>query len=243
MVSFIESGLATRVEYEASGLATRGASTGSVIIRGMPVSANVIPAVLLAKTLGCGDMEMMNIMEGEHMTPEMLKLNPFHQMPNMSDGDFALAESSAIVRYIANKYGPEMHGGADLQKKATQDWAIEWCSTNFRADFLNLWYPTAGFGLPPEDQAVANAKSLENLGIFASHFLASGKFIGGASTPSIADYICATKFHMCAHPAVKARSGFEMPARILQYTSDFLAACPARDFLKMHDGFLASKME
>jgi hypothetical protein len=61
-----------------SGAADSGGK-GSVIIRGMPISGNVIPAVLLAKTLGVGDMEMMNIMEGAQMTPEMLKINPWHR--------------------------------------------------------------------------------------------------------------------------------------------------------------------
>ena len=61
----------------------------------------------------------MNIMEGAHMTPEMLKVNPWHQMPNMSDGDVHLGESGAIIRYIANKYAPEMYGGSDLAAKAT----------------------------------------------------------------------------------------------------------------------------
>ena len=75
-------------------------ATGSVKVRGMPISGNVIPAVMLCKTLGCGDMEMMNIMEGQHMTPEMLKINPWHQMPNMSDGDVHLGESGAIIRYV-----------------------------------------------------------------------------------------------------------------------------------------------
>ena len=78
-----------------------------VIVRGMGISHNVIPSVLLAKDIGAGDFEEMNIMTGAHMTPEMLKVNPWHQMPNMSDGDLNLGESGAIIRYIANKYDPE----------------------------------------------------------------------------------------------------------------------------------------
>ena len=97
----------------------------------MGISHNVIPSVLLAKDIGAGDFEEMNIMTGAHMTPEMLKVNPWHQMPNMSDGDLNLGESGAIIRYIANKYDPEKYGGADPAKKAIIDWALEWMSTNF----------------------------------------------------------------------------------------------------------------
>jgi len=242
--SFIESGHTSRVEYEkwiASGAAAD--STGSVKVRGMPISGNVIPAVMLAKAIGCGDMEMMNIMEGEHMTPQMLKINPWHQMPNMSDGDINLAESGAIIRYIANKYAPNMYGGSDYAAKAKIDWALEWASTNFSKDFANIWYPTAGFGPPPDDQPAANTKAVENLELFASTFLTGpGKFIGGSETPTIADYVLATRFHMCAHAAIKKTTGFELPATIKSYVVDFLAACPSKDFLQAHDGFFDSKM-
>jgi len=243
-VSFIDSPCKTRVEYEAwlkSGAASGG--KGSVIIRGMPVSGNVIPAVLLAKTLGVGDMEMMNIMEGAQMTPEMLKINPWHQMPNMTDGDVNIAESGAIIRYIANKYAPHMYGGDDMGAKAVIDWALEWASTNFSKNFSTIWYPTAGFGAPPDDQEAANKKSVENLELFASKFLSGpGKFVGGAATPTIADYVCATKFHMCGHAACKAKTGFELPAKIKIYVLDFMTACPSKDFLQAHDGFLSTKL-
>ena len=48
------------------------------------------------------------------MKPEMLKINPWHQMPNMSDGALNLAESGAIIRYIANKYAPSTYGAGNL---------------------------------------------------------------------------------------------------------------------------------
>lgn len=250
--SFIESGFTSRVEYDkfiASGAtdisdATKSA-TKSVKVRGMPISGNVIPAVLLAKTLGCGDMESMNIMEGEHMTPEMLKINPWHQMPNMSDGDVHIAESGAIIRYIANKYGPHLYGGTDMKVKATIDFALEWASSNFSKNFSNIWYPTTGFGPPPEDYAASNAKAVENLELFASHFLCGpGKFIGGAASPSIADYVCAVRFHQASHAACKKVTGFEPPAKIKIYVLDFLSSLPGdvKDFLKAHDGFLDTKL-
>ena len=52
-VSFIESGYTTRVEYDKWLASGGGSAGGSVIVRGMGISHNVIPAVLLAKDLGC----------------------------------------------------------------------------------------------------------------------------------------------------------------------------------------------
>jgi len=250
--TFIETGFVARVEYEkwvAAGCpddpnAEPPSAKPKVIIRGMALSHNVIPAVLLAKDLGCGDFESMNLMKGEHMVPAMLKINPWHQMPNMSDGDLNIAESGAIIRYIANKYGPDKYGGGDPSKVAVIDWALEWMSTNFgKNNFSTIWYPVAGFGPPPEDQAAANAKAVENLETFVSVFLTGpGKFIGGFDTPSIADYVVATKLHCIGLPVLKAKVGFELPARLKIYVLDFISQCPSKDFLKEHDAFMSSKM-
>ena len=106
-----------------------------------------------------------------------------------------------------------------------------------------IWYPTTGFGAPPEDQAAANKKAVENLDLFTSKFLCGpGKFIGGSATPTIADYVCATRFHMCGHAACKKTTGFELPAKIKIYVLDFLSACQSKDFLQAHDGFLSTKL-
>jgi len=209
----------------------------------MAISHNVIPAVLLAMDKDCGTFEVMNIMTGEHMTPAMLEVNPWHQMPNMSDGALSLAESGAIIRYIANKYAPDTYGGSDVAKKAVIDWALEWMSTNFgKGDFPNIWYPVTGFGPAPADQAAANKKACENLDVFSKKFLCGpGKFIGGEATPSIADYVCASKFHCVSVPVIKAKTGFELPARIKVYLLDFMSTCKSKSFLEQHDGFMASK--
>ena len=89
-----------------------------------------------------------------------------------------------------------------------------------------------------------NKKALENLDLFVSKFLCGpGKFIGGFDTPSIADYVCAVKLHCVNHPAIKAGVGFELPARVKAYVSDFLGACPSTAFLEGHDAFLKTKMQ
>lgn len=42
---------------------------------------------------------------GETLTPEYTALNPSQKIPTLQEGDFRLAESAAIVNYLATAYG------------------------------------------------------------------------------------------------------------------------------------------
>ena len=46
----------------------------------------------------------VNILEGEHLKPEFLKVNPAGKVPVLVDGDTVLTESSAIQLYLAEKF-------------------------------------------------------------------------------------------------------------------------------------------
>lgn len=64
----------------------------------------------------------VNLMAGEHLTPDYLKKNPQHTVPVLEDGDFYLADSHAINTYLASKYGGPLSAQlypADYQVRAT----------------------------------------------------------------------------------------------------------------------------
>ncbi|XP_073952276.1 glutathione S transferase D11 isoform X1 [Choristoneura fumiferana] len=72
----------------------------------LPPSPPCRSVMLLAKVLGLElDLELTNILEGQHMTPEYLKMNPQHTIPTMDDNGFILWESRAILSYLVNAYG------------------------------------------------------------------------------------------------------------------------------------------
>jgi glutathione S-transferase len=50
------------------------------------------------------DAITVNMMAGEHCSPEFLKINPAGKLPALVDGDLVLTESVAIVLYLAEKY-------------------------------------------------------------------------------------------------------------------------------------------
>ena len=50
------------------------------------------------------ESHVVNLPQGEHRTPEFLKLNPAGKLPVLVDGDLVLNESAAIVLYLGEKY-------------------------------------------------------------------------------------------------------------------------------------------
>lgn len=49
----------------------------------------------------------VDLMKGEHKSPDYLVLNPFGQVPLLMDGETKLADAQAILVYLARQYGGE----------------------------------------------------------------------------------------------------------------------------------------
>jgi glutathione S-transferase len=65
---------------------------------------------------------LLDMSTGEHHQPDFLKINPFGKVPAITDGDFALFESGAILLYLCEKYG-----GKELsieQKAILTQWVL-----------------------------------------------------------------------------------------------------------------------
>jgi glutathione S-transferase len=68
----------------------------------------------------------VDLMKGEHKSPEYLTLNPFGQVPLLIDGDIKLADAQAILVYLARQYGGEQWLPLDALPLAQ---VIRWLST------------------------------------------------------------------------------------------------------------------
>lgn len=73
---------------------------------GLGLSGNVHKARLLLSFLGLEYEEIsVNLLEGEHLQPPFLQLNPFGQIPVLADDDVVVPDAQAILVYLARKYG------------------------------------------------------------------------------------------------------------------------------------------
>jgi len=65
----------------------------------------------------------VDLAAGEHKTPDFLALNPLGQVPVLQDGGLTLADSNAILVYLARRYaGPQWWPQDPLLQAGLQRW-------------------------------------------------------------------------------------------------------------------------
>ena len=107
-----------------------------------PVSMTSRPVRLLIAEHGLGvDEEMVDLMTGAHYQPQFVAVNPNRMVPVLEDGDFRLTESSAILKYLADKFNLPVYP-KDLKQRARVNEIMDWFNTNFYRDYGYGWiYP------------------------------------------------------------------------------------------------------
>ena len=69
-----------------------------------PVSTTSRPIMLFAAEAGIDlEYQVVDLMTGEHMGDAYAAINPNKQVPVLEDGNFRMTESSAILKYLAEK--------------------------------------------------------------------------------------------------------------------------------------------
>jgi glutathione S-transferase len=94
----------------------------------------------------------VNLLADEHRRPEFLRLNPAGKVPVLVDGDVVLAESAAIVMYLAEKYPDKGLLPADLKLRAQ---AYRWVMFAVTELEQPLWRITRHTTLYPEDKRLS----------------------------------------------------------------------------------------
>lgn len=126
----------------------------------------------------------VDLRRGEHKTPEFLARNPFGQVPVLEDGDVTLADSNAILVYLASRY--DSSGRWYPRDPLTAGRVQQWLSV---AAGPLAYGPAAArrfklLGAPLDyEQACATAKEL--FALLDRHLAARPFLVGDA--PTIAD--------------------------------------------------------
>lgn len=107
-----------------------------------PVSMTSRPIRLFIAENGIKvDEELVDLMKGEHLGAAFAAVNPSKMVPVLEDGDLRLTESSAILKYLADKIDSPAYP-KDLKKRAKVNEAMDWFNSNFYRDFAyGLNYP------------------------------------------------------------------------------------------------------
>ncbi|BFF92706.1 glutathione S-transferase 1-1-like [Drosophila madeirensis] len=146
-----------------------------------PGSAPCRSVIMTAKALGLElNLKMMNVMSGDQLKPEFVKLNPQHTIPTLVDNGFSVWESRAILTYLVEKYGKEDDSlyPADAQKRAVINQRLYFDMGTLFQCFITAIYPqirTKTPAPPEEMEKVDKAFKLLNT------FLEKDEFVAGSS--------------------------------------------------------------
>ncbi|MBZ9783144.1 glutathione S-transferase [Pseudomonas sp. REP124] len=149
-----------------------------------PLSGHAHRVELMLSLLGVPtELVFVDLMKGAHKTPEFLAMNSLGQVPVIDDNGSILADSNAILVYLAAKYGEGQWLPSDpLEQAKVQRWL------SVAAGQINSGPATArlitvfGAGYNAED---AISKSHNLLKVMEQE-LGQSKFLAGSS-PTVAD--------------------------------------------------------
>lgn len=161
-----------------------------------PASTTSRPIVLFASESGIElEYQIVDLFTGAQYKPEYAAINPSQQVPVLEDGDFRLTESSAILKYLADKIGSPAYP-KDLRERARVNERMDWFNTGFYRDFsYGFLYPQIFPFMRRSDPAVQAAtvewgkeRALKWLKVLDQNIIGSHNFVCGDKI-TIADYL------------------------------------------------------
>jgi len=100
-----------------------------------PASTTSRPLMLFVAENGIDvELQIVDLFTGEHYKPPYEAINPNHLVPVLEDGDFRLTESSAILKYLADKINSPAYP-RDLKQRARVNERMDWINTQLCRDF------------------------------------------------------------------------------------------------------------
>lgn len=154
-----------------------------------PVSVTSRPVMLFIAESGMNcEMRVVDLTAGDHLKEEYGKVNPNRLVPVLDDDGFMLSESSAILKYLADKIDSPLYP-KDLKQRARVNERMDWFNTQFYREFgYHLVYPQV---LPHHERpsravqegtlAWGQERARSVLKVLNDHFLGDGRYLCGDS--------------------------------------------------------------
>jgi glutathione S-transferase len=164
-----------------------------------PASTTSRPIMLFAAENNIPlEMQVVDLFTGEHYKPPYEAINPNRLVPVLEDGNFRLTESSAILKYLAEKINSPLYP-KDLQQRARVNERMDWVNTQLCRDLAyGFIYPQI---FPHHKRTSDEAQSTTLqwgkeraqgwLKVLNDHVLTGDNYMCG-STMTLADYFAAS---------------------------------------------------
>jgi len=99
-----------------------------------PVSTTSRPLMLFVQENRLPvEFHLVDLMKGEHYQPEYVAVNPNRLVPVLEDGDFRLTESSAILKFLAERFQSPTYP-TELKARAHVNEVMDWINTQLCRD-------------------------------------------------------------------------------------------------------------
>lgn len=178
-------------------------------------------------------------------SPEYLEASPFRKMPALRDGDYTLADSSAIIHYLEAKFPEPALIPADPQLRGKTIWYEEFADTMACACvgkiFMNRIVLPRFMGRPG-DEEVAAACERDELPPLLDHLEKTvpgeGGYLVGESL-TLADIAVASPFVNFRHTDTKVDA--ERYPRTLAYVGRILARPSFASWIEQERAILAKE--
>jgi glutathione S-transferase len=137
----------------------------------------------------------VDLFAGDQFKPEFAAINPNCAVPVLEDGEFRLSESSAILKYLADKIVSPTYP-SDLKLRAKINAAMDWFNTGFYNGFGHQFcYQQVIPQLQIADESARNiviargkAMAEKYLSVLNDHMIGANNYVCGPSI-TLADYL------------------------------------------------------
>lgn len=97
------------------------------------------------------NLKLTDLMSGEHLKPEYIKMNPQHTIPTINDNGFVLWESRAIMGYLVDQYAKnDSLYPKDPKARALVNQRLFFDNGSLYAAIADYYYPQVFAGAPAD---------------------------------------------------------------------------------------------